>query len=82
MIVLTNDIKTATNIAIQNDEKRNPAPTIAEVSSSIKPLMTIENNPNVKKLIGKDKIVTIGLTTQFKTARTTAAMTAISTLAT
>lgn len=72
----------ATNIAIQNDENRNPAPTIAAVISSMSPLITMVNSPNVNKLIGNDKIVKIGFTNQFKTTSTTDAIAAIPTLAT
>ena len=62
--------------AVQKPSTLKPTTNLS-ANKIITPLITNKNNPKVKKVIGKDKMVKIGLTIVFRNANTTATKTAV-----
>ena len=76
---MTRDRTKLNQRAGQNPSTLNPSINLS-ANKIIKAFITNKNNPNVKKVIGKDKMVSIGLITVFKNASTIATKTAVTNL--
>ena len=66
MIRLTIDIITDTRIAVPNPAISKESPINPSVIISVTALMTNRNNPSVKTVTGRVKIIMIGFTRMFR----------------
>ena len=75
-IPLTNDSTKLNHKAVQKPSTLNPSTNLS-ANKMINAFITSKNKPRVKKVIGNDRIVKIGLTMVFKNANTMATKTAV-----